>query len=163
MTTEAGRPMVARWAARIALVLLAVGPACRKEPEPAANVAAPPTPAELAGSQATSQKPLAKAVSAAATHPENKPASTAEKAVPILPPTPKPEAASGEVPAEQLYQWYCAACHSLELVESQRLSRADWEWVMEDMVTKYGGSWITADEQAGIIDYLVEHHGPKTP
>jgi hypothetical protein len=62
-----------------------------------------------------------------------------------------------------MYTWYCSACHSLELVQSQRLTRPDWEWVMEDMVGKYGGSWITPQEQKQIIDYLVEHYGPDAP
>ena len=61
---------------------------------------------------------------------------------------------------KQLYIAYCGSCHSLELVESQRLDRAAWQWVMSDVVNEYGGTWITPKEQKILIDYLVEHYGP---
>ncbi len=44
---------------------------------------------------------------------------------------------------------------------SQRLDRATWEWVVSDMVDKYGASWITEEQQKIIIDYLVENYGPN--
>ncbi len=61
---------------------------------------------------------------------------------------------------EELYTAYCGACHSLQLVESQRLDRSNWEWVMSDMIDEYGGSWITEEEERVLVDYLVEHFGP---
>lgn len=54
----------------------------------------------------------------------------------------------------------CSPCHSIRLVTQQRLDRANWEWVMEDMVKKYGATWISKDLQKIIIDYLVKHYGP---
>ena len=59
----------------------------------------------------------------------------------------------------QLFEGVCAACHSLDLPRSQRLTRADWEWVLEDMVEKFGCP-IDAEQQALILEYLVEFHGP---
>ncbi len=60
-----------------------------------------------------------------------------------------------------LVQQHCSPCHSLRLVTAQRLDRANWEWVMDDMVNKYGARWITEELQKVIIDYLVEHYGPE--
>ena len=73
----------------------------------------------------------------------------------------KPEIADENPGPDVLTHEYCAACHSFRLVEAQRLNRATWEWVMEDMVEKFGAGWITLDEQKIIIDYLVEHYGPE--
>ena len=60
-----------------------------------------------------------------------------------------------------LYEAYCGACHDLKLVQSQRLDKATWEWVMEDMVGKYGATWITPEEQRIIRDYLTENFGRR--
>lgn len=62
---------------------------------------------------------------------------------------------------KQLFDGICAACHSLDLPRSQRLTRLDWEWVLEDMVKKYG---CPIDEEQGelILEYLVEFHGPDS-
>jgi cytochrome c-type biogenesis protein CcmH/NrfF len=76
---------------------------------------------------------------------------------PARPPAPSEEESS----AEKLVRQNCSVCHSFRLVESQRLNRANWEWVMDDMVNKYGALWISKDDQARIIDYLVEHYGPE--
>ncbi len=72
--------------------------------------------------------------------------------MPIVPPA-IPEGAS----PKQLYEIHCSACHSLELVDAQHLDRSNWEWVMDDMVTVYGATWLTEEEQEIIIDYLIEH------
>ena len=54
-----------------------------------------------------------------------------------------------------------SVCHDYRLVEAQRLDRATWEWVMEDMVEKYGATWIVPEFRRAIVEYLVEHHGPE--
>lgn len=72
-----------------------------------------------------------------------------------------PKPLTPEMSPKQMYIAYCGACHSVDLVESQRLSRADWAWVMTDMVEEYGGAWIKPNEQEIIIDYLAEHFGPQ--
>lgn len=58
-------------------------------------------------------------------------------------------------------QGHCGVCHSYQLVEQQRLNRANWEWVMDDMIDKYGATWIDPPLREQIVDYLVEHHGPE--
>lgn len=60
------------------------------------------------------------------------------------------------------FEAYCGTCHSLDLPKSQRLDRANWEWVMDDMITQYGATWLTAEDQQLIIDYLVSAYGPDS-
>lgn len=62
-----------------------------------------------------------------------------------------------------LFESHCSACHSLELPRSQRLDRNTWRWVVDDMVNKFGATWITAKQQDAIIDYLVNNYGPDRP
>jgi hypothetical protein len=74
-------------------------------------------------------------------------------------------ARSGEEPdrlaqGQVLFERHCGACHSLELPQSQRLDRSTWQWVISDMVNKFGATWITTEEQGLILDYLVEAYGP---
>lgn len=56
---------------------------------------------------------------------------------------------------------HCSVCHSFQLVEQQRLDRANWDWVMDDMIVKYGATWIDAEFRERLVDYLVEHYGPE--
>jgi hypothetical protein len=69
--------------------------------------------------------------------------------------TPRSEALPPEV-----VRGHCSVCHSYRLVEQQSLDRANWDWVMDDMIDKYGATWIDPALRARIVDYLVEHHGP---
>ena len=59
----------------------------------------------------------------------------------------------------ELYVAYCSGCHSLNLIESQRLDRGTWEWVMDDVINKYGATWITKEERAVLVDFLVANFG----
>lgn len=69
----------------------------------------------------------------------------------------KKEIAQGK----KLFETHCPVCHSLDLPRSQHLDRNNWEWVMDDMVNKYGATWITPPQQKLIVDYLVANHGPQ--
>lgn len=60
-----------------------------------------------------------------------------------------------------LFETYCSACHTLMLPQSQNLNRANWEWVLDDMVNQFGCNVDAADQKL-IIDYLVENHGPNS-
>jgi hypothetical protein len=60
----------------------------------------------------------------------------------------------------EVVRGHCAVCHSWALVQQQQLDRANWEWVMDDMIGKYGATWIDPVLRTRIVDYLVEHHGP---
>jgi hypothetical protein len=66
----------------------------------------------------------------------------------------------GALPPE-VVQGHCSVCHSYSLVEQQRLDRANWDWVMDDMIDKYGATWIDPALRERIVDYLVRHHGPE--
>lgn len=72
-------------------------------------------------------------------------------------------AADGDRSPAQLFQTHCGACHSLELPRSQRLDRSTWRWVVDDMVNKFGATWITEQQQQVIVDYLAENYGPDRP
>jgi len=76
-------------------------------------------------------------------------------------PVTRPEIPIEAVTPERLTHAYCSACHNFLLVRKQRLNRAMWQWVMDDMVVKFGAGWITPEEQEIIIDYLVQRYGPE--
>jgi hypothetical protein len=44
---------------------------------------------------------------------------------------------AGTLPSD-VVRGHCSVCHSYDLVEQQRLDRANWDWVMDDMIDKYG-------------------------
>lgn len=58
-------------------------------------------------------------------------------------------------------QTTCIPCHSLRLVESNRLSRATWD----KEITKMGnwGWTASADDRAALLDYLVANYGDDKP
>ncbi len=115
--------------------------------------------AAAADDASTDEKPTA----APKATPENTTSSNKKSSSkPIAVKTPAtPQALTSDMSPKQMYTAYCGACHSVDLVESQRLSRDDWAWVMTDMVEEYGGAWIKPAEQEIIIDYLAEHFGPQ--
>ena len=59
------------------------------------------------------------------------------------------------------FEGHCAVCHSLALPQSQRLNRATWKWVIDDMVNEFGAEWLTEKDQALILDYLASAYGPE--
>jgi hypothetical protein len=73
--------------------------------------------------------------------------------------TARTEARAGTLPSD-VVRGHCSVCHSYRLVEQQRLDRANWDWVMDDMIDKYGATWIDPSLRERIVDYLVAHHGP---
>ncbi|SIT70544.1 hypothetical protein SAMN05216526_1339 [Ectothiorhodosinus mongolicus] len=70
-------------------------------------------------------------------------------------------AADGITP-EVLFTATCGACHTLDKATGQRLNRADWEWVMDDMES-YGMIWLTPVQRESIVDYLVDNYGRNVP
>lgn len=72
-------------------------------------------------------------------------------------------APAAEKSGQLLFEQTCGQCHTLELPSRQRLDRANWEWVINDMVTLYNCNWTTEQERAKILDYLVENFGRDKP
>ena len=88
--------------------------------------------------------------------------SAAEKPAPSVPKVAPPPASADESPKD-LFERICSACHTLSLPTSQRLNRANWEWVVTDMVSLYGCNFMNAEQQTKIIDYLTETYSPTKP
>lgn len=88
--------------------------------------------------------------------------SAAEKSTPGVPKIAPPPASADESPKD-MFERICSACHTLSLPTSQRLNRANWEWVVTDMVSLYGCNFMNAEQQTKIIDYLTETYFPTKP
>ena len=55
----------------------------------------------------------------------------------------------------------CQACHSLDMVYTQRLSHATW--TAEVMKMKKFGAPLSAGDTGALISYLTKYLGPDTP
>lgn len=65
---------------------------------------------------------------------------------------------NGQPSGQQLLQERCTGCHSLDQVRNSERTRAEWEDVVEWMLT-YGVE-LTDQEQEILVDYLAETYGP---
>ena len=54
---------------------------------------------------------------------------------------------------------YCAACHSLNTVTQQKLSRNDWDELLVWMVEEQAMPEIPKDDRKLVLDYLAKHYG----
>jgi putative heme-binding domain-containing protein len=59
------------------------------------------------------------------------------------------------------FQRTCSPCHSTSRITSHRLSRAGWENVVDNMISR--GAKATPDEQEQIVRYLTANFGIGTP
>jgi cytochrome c5 len=64
------------------------------------------------------------------------------------------QAAAGQLVLER-----CGTCHSLDRLAQHRQGRAGWENTMRTMA-QLGASWAP-NEQPVILNYLVQHFGPR--
>jgi cytochrome c-type biogenesis protein CcmH/NrfF len=55
----------------------------------------------------------------------------------------------------------CVFCHNPEIIQSQRLTPAQWQKEVAKM-TRWGAPLLPA-EQAQVADYLARHYGTATP
>jgi hypothetical protein len=60
---------------------------------------------------------------------------------------------------KEVVEQQCTVCHGTSNFTSSRLSKADWEYVVNDMIDR--GALIKSDEAKIIVDYLTEHFGPE--
>jgi mono/diheme cytochrome c family protein len=55
----------------------------------------------------------------------------------------------------------CTACHTLDRVRSQRLTREEWRQTIAGMLSE--GVPLTDDELTLVVDYLARNFGPEKP
>jgi mono/diheme cytochrome c family protein len=64
-----------------------------------------------------------------------------------------------ETRARELFLDVCTACHTLDRVKAQALSKDEWAGLIKGMVSE--GAAITDEEMDLIVGYLAEHYGDK--
>ena len=67
-----------------------------------------------------------------------------------------PEAADG---THEFVAGMCAACHSINLVTQQQVSRARWDELLDWMVEKQGMARMEPEQRAKVLDYLDANFG----
>ena len=74
-------------------------------------------------------------------------------------------AASGPEPApgQETVETLCLACHSLAIVEQQRLNRRVWDEVLVWMVEEQGMPELEPEERQAVLDYLAQTYGAEVP
>ncbi len=55
---------------------------------------------------------------------------------------------------------FCGACHSINLVVQQGLTRAVWEEVLVEMVRDQEMAPLRDDDRRKVLDYLEKYYGP---
>jgi mono/diheme cytochrome c family protein len=63
--------------------------------------------------------------------------------------------------ARELVLDACTACHTLDRVKVQRLSREEWRQEIAGMLSE--GVPLTDDEVSLVVDYLAKNFGPDNP
>jgi len=61
--------------------------------------------------------------------------------------------------SKRLFESACTQCHGLQMIEKTRDGRSGWEANVHKMVI--AGTQLNADEMELVIDYLVQHYGPR--
>jgi mono/diheme cytochrome c family protein len=80
-------------------------------------------------------------------------------APPAPPATTRPQlSAEARAHAQQTIEQNCQICHSLDLVQSQRLGRGAWEKELKKMIG--WGAPVPAEEVGGAVALLTEDFGP---
>jgi cytochrome c len=65
--------------------------------------------------------------------------------------------------AAETLRLYCRACHAERLVAQRRLTRQDWEEVIDLMVEAHGMAPIENPAPARVLGYLSTPYGPDRP
>jgi len=97
-------------------------------------------------------------------------ATVADKDYPVLvnylvqnfgPEKPAGQAAAGgnDAAAKKLLEDVCTACHDLDLVSDQHLSKDEWQQVVTSMVAK--GASLGDKDAPVLVDYLAKTYPPK--
>lgn len=56
-----------------------------------------------------------------------------------------------------LFEEACSQCHSIKVPKSEKMPRADWQYIVSRM--RSYGLEISGEEAAIIVDYLAAHYG----
>lgn len=56
----------------------------------------------------------------------------------------------------------CGACHSLNIVTQQRVSRQRWSELLVWMVEKQGMPELASEDESQVVDYLAKHFGTSS-
>ena len=67
--------------------------------------------------------------------------------------------ASNDAAAKKILDNTCTACHDLDLVSDQHLSKEEWTSIVNSMVAK--GAGLEEKDKPGLVDYLAKTYGPK--
>jgi mono/diheme cytochrome c family protein len=73
--------------------------------------------------------------------------------------TESPDEMPGDGEGKWIVQSWCAACHSLNMVKQQGMSRKRWDETLVWMVEKQGMPEMPDDARDIVLDYLAEHFG----
>jgi cytochrome c len=65
----------------------------------------------------------------------------------------------GDGEGKWIVQSWCSACHSLNIVKQQGMSRHRWDETLVWMVEKQGMPEMPDDARDTVLDYLAEHFG----
>lgn len=88
------------------------------------------------------------------------PAAAADPAA-VTQPTESPEVLPpGEAREDVFYA--CTACHSTAIIRRSRLSRQQWDDLMDWMSEKHGMNPLEPDQRQQIVDYLAANFPPSS-
>lgn len=68
-------------------------------------------------------------------------------------------AAGGDEAAKAILETACTACHDLDLVQDEHLSKEDWQMLVNSMIQK--GASVEGKDVPMLVDYLAKTYGPK--
>ncbi|RVT89943.1 aldehyde dehydrogenase [Rhodovarius crocodyli] len=66
-----------------------------------------------------------------------------------------------EGPGQEEVFYGCSACHNTAVIRRSRLSREQWDGLMDWMVEKHGMTPLEPADRQVIVDYLARHFGPS--
>jgi cytochrome c5 len=72
---------------------------------------------------------------------------------------PAPAGGNSDAAAKKVLEDVCTACHDLDLVSDQKLSKAEWQQVVSSMVAK--GANLSDKDTPVLVDYLAKMYPPK--
>ena len=69
------------------------------------------------------------------------------------------QSSSSDADAKKILETVCTACHGLDVVSDEHLSKDEWQGIVSSMVAM--GASVTDKEIPILVEYLVRTYGPK--